>query len=81
MMNLKPNRAKMMSEGKKLKPNFATFYNLGTEVSDYLDPVRTFREVGANLGMNHRMVQTVQYVALGKVVYRMREFLNTEVRK
>lgn len=47
-------------------------------MSQQLVPVQTLPEVGRNLGMSARQVNTVQVIAIGKIAWAMTEWLRSE---
>ena len=38
-----------------------------------LHPIRTFKEVGALMGLSHTMVEIIEGVALSKIIRKLRE--------
>lgn len=59
---------------KAKHPTWSERYKLGVELSKSLDPVRTFEEVGAELGITKQNAYTETVLALGTLGWRLREF-------
>lgn len=72
-MNLDPTREALCGKGQRMKPCFNTFYNIGQRFAGQLRPIRSVAEVAANLGMEKRRVQTIAYLALGKLIWGLCE--------
>jgi hypothetical protein len=55
------------------KPTTETFYWLGKEAAELLEPERSFEEISAELGVTRQKAHKDCMMALGKLVYRLRK--------
>jgi hypothetical protein len=54
------------------KPTTETYYWLGKEVADLLEPEQSFEEISSSLGCTRQKAHKDCMMALGKLVYRLR---------
>ncbi|MDE2010531.1 MAG: hypothetical protein KGJ09_10730, partial [Candidatus Omnitrophica bacterium] len=59
--------------GRKLAPDWSTYYQLGAEAARGMPVRMTFPEIGRALGLKVSTAQATAYVALGKLVHRCRQ--------
>jgi len=55
------------------RPGWKFYHDLGRNYSDVLEPVMTWREIGAELGCSHQRAYHEAQVALGKLIYGIKK--------
>ena len=62
------------------KPGFTECYRLGVTLSKELDPVCTYEQIAAAIGVTKQNAYTEVVLALGKLGFMLRQRLQSEVR-
>jgi hypothetical protein len=65
-------RKALRHSGRKLKPTWDTYYELGTRLMPLIPAHRSLEECGREFGISKQNAYTEVAIALGKVAYRLR---------
>jgi len=57
------------------QPSYTELYRLGAEMNKFMEPVFTFEEIAAELGISKQRANYESIVALGTLAWRLRERL------
>jgi hypothetical protein len=74
MATISADRRRILERrGLRMKPGWQTYYDLGREASKRLPAYQSWAEIGKALDVTPQNAFTEMAVALGKVVFKMRE--------
>ncbi len=68
-----PNRTKLEAAGRKMRPSWQTYHALGAPLMKVLPPHQSLNEIGRTFGISKQMAYHECAVALGKIVFKMRQ--------